>query len=120
MNGFTLYVLRQLFVGMVLVTIGLTCIIWLSQSLRFVEMIVNQGVTASTFIYLTMLMLPNFLTVILPIALFCVTLFIYSKLVSDHEIVIMRAAGESQIALAKPAIIMALIVVILGYALNLY
>ena len=65
MNGFTRYVLRQLFVGMVLVTIGLTCIIWLSQSLRFVEMIVNQGVTASTFIYLTMLMLPNFLTVIL-------------------------------------------------------
>ena len=120
MNGFTRYVLRQLFVGMVLVTIGLTCIIWLSQSLRFVEMIVNQGVTASTFIYLTMLMLPNFLTVILPIALFCVTLFIYSKLVSDHEMVIMRAAGESQIALAKPAIIMALMVVTLGYALNLY
>ena len=75
MNGFTLYVLRQLFVGVVLVTLGLTSIIWLSQSLRFVEMIVNQGVTAVTFIYLTMLMLPNFLTIILPIALFCVTLF---------------------------------------------
>ena len=120
MNGFTRYVLRQLFVGMILVTIGLTCIIWLSQSLRFVEMIVNQGVTAGTFIYLTMLMLPNFLTIILPIALFCVTLFIYAKLSSDHEMVVMRAAGLSQISLAKPAIILALMVVTLGYALNLY
>jgi lipopolysaccharide export system permease protein len=120
MNGFTRYVLRQLFVGMVLVTIGLTSIIWLSQSLRFVEMIVNQGVTAVTFIYLTMLMLPNFLTVILPIALFCVTLFVYSKLVSDREMLVMRAAGLSQISLAKPALILSIFFVTLGYALNLY
>jgi len=120
MNGFTRYVLRQLFVGMILVTAGLTCIIWLSQSLRFVEMIVNQGVSAGTFLYLTALKLPEFLTIILPIALFCVTLFIYAKLVSDRELIVMRAAGLSQISLAKPAIILALIVVGLGYALNLY
>ena len=120
MNGFTRYVLRQLFVGMVLVTMGLTSIIWLSQSLRFVEMIVNQGVTALTFIYLTMLMLPNFLTIILPIALFCVTLFVYAKLVSDREILVMRAAGLSPISLAKPALILAMLFVTFGYALNLY
>jgi len=120
MNGYTRYVLLQLFVGMVLVTIGLTSIIWLSQSLRFIEMIVNQGVTAVTFIYLTMLMLPNFLTVILPIALFCVTLFVYAKLVSDREMLVMRAAGLSQISLAKPALILAMLFVTLGYALNLY
>jgi lipopolysaccharide export system permease protein len=120
MNGFTRYVSRQLFVGMVLVTVGLTSIIWLSQSLRFVEMIVNQGVTAVTFIYLTMLMLPNFLTIILPIALFCVTLFVYAKLISDREMLVMRAAGLSQLSLAKPALILAMLFVILGYALNLY
>jgi lipopolysaccharide export system permease protein len=120
MNGFTRYVSRQLFVGMVLVTVGLTSIIWLSQSLRFVEMIVNQGVTAVTFIYLTMLMLPNFLTIILPIALFCVTLFVYAQLVSDREMLVMRAAGLSQLSLAKPALILAMLFVILGYALNLY
>ncbi len=120
MNGFTLYVLRQLFVGMILVTAGLTCIIWLSQSLRFIEMIVNQGVTAGTFIYLTMLMLPNFLPIILPIALFCVVLFIYAKLVSDRELVVMRAAGLSQISLAKPALLLSFVVVLLSYAVNLY
>ena len=62
MNELTRYVLRQLLVGMVLVTIGLTGIIWLSQSLRFVEMIVNRGVTGGMFLYLTMLLLPNFLS----------------------------------------------------------
>ena len=50
MNAFTRYVLRQLLVGMVLVTASLTCVIWLLQSLRFVEMIVNRGLTAADFV----------------------------------------------------------------------
>ena len=96
MNSYTQYVLRQLFAGMLLVTAGLTCIIWLSQSLRFVEMIVNRGLNAGTFVYMTMLLLPNFLTVILPIALFTVIVFTYSKMVTDRELVVMRAAGVGQ------------------------
>ena len=119
MNGFTKYILRQLFVGMILVTMGLTSIIWLSQSLRFIEMIVNHGLTTGTFVYLTMLLLPNFLVIVLPIALFTVVVFTYSKLITDRELVVMRAAGMSQFALAKPALILALAVVAFGYILNL-
>ena len=120
MNELTRYVLRQLMVGMILVTIGLTGIIWLSQSLRFVEMIVNRSVTGGLFLYLTMLLLPNFLSIILPVALFTVVVFTYSKLVTDRELVVMRASGMSQFALAKPALIMALLVVAAGYALNIF
>jgi lipopolysaccharide export system permease protein len=119
MNGFTRYVFWQLFVGMVFMTAGLTSVIWLSQSLRFVELIVNRGVSVSTFAYLIILMLPNFLTIILPIALFCVIVFTYTKLIADRELVVMRAAGVSQTALAKPAVILALATVTLSYALNL-
>ena len=119
MNSLTRYVLRQLVVGMILVTTGLTCIIWLTQSLRFVEMIVNRGLSAGTFLYLSGLLLPNFLIVILPIALFTVVVFIYAKLITDRELVVMRAAGLSQFALAKPAIILATITIILSYTLHL-
>ena len=120
MNGFTKYVFKQLLVGMILVTAGLTCVIWLTQSLRFVEMIVNRGLTSGVFVYLTMLLLPNFLTIVLPIALFIVTIFIYSKMITDRELVVMRAAGLSQSALAKPGLILALIVVAFGYLINIY
>ena len=120
MNGFTRYVLRQLLVGMILVTAGLTCIIWLSQSLRFIEMIVNRGLSAGMFVYLTMLLLPNFLVLVLPIALFTVVMFTYAKLISDRELMVMRAAGLNQISLAKPALIMALGVMVFGYWLNLF
>ena len=120
MNGITKYVLWQLLMGMIFVTAGLTCVIWLSQSLRFVEMIVNRGLSVGTFTYLTMLLLPNFLTVIMPIALFTVVVFTYNKLISDRELVVMRSAGLSQTSLAKPALILAFAVVFVGYALSLY
>ncbi|MBT4934876.1 MAG: LPS export ABC transporter permease LptF [Rhodospirillaceae bacterium] len=120
MSGLNKYVLKQLLVGMILVTAGLTCVIWLTQSLKFVEMIVNRGLTTGVFMYFTMLLLPNFLSIVLPIALFTVIVFTYSKLITDREMVVMRAAGLSQHALAKPGLILTFIVVILGYLINIY
>ncbi len=120
MSGFSRYVLKQLFVGMILVTAGLTCVIWLTQSLKFVEMIVNRGLTTGVFMYLTMLLLPNFLSIVLPIALFTVIVFTYSKLITDRELVVMRAAGLSQNALARPGLILTIIVVAMGYLINIF
>jgi len=120
MNSITRYMFRQLGVGMLLVATGLTCVIWLTQSLRFVELIVNRGLSAGAFAYLTVLLLPNFLALILPIALFAVIVFYYTKMINDRELVVMRAAGMSQFAIAKPALILATMVALLGFALNFY
>ncbi|MCC9625555.1 LPS export ABC transporter permease LptF [Thalassospira sp. MA62] len=105
---------------MVFVTLGLLCVIWLSQSLRFVEMIVNRGLSVSIFLQLTSLLLPSFLTIILPISLFFVIVFTYNKLIQDRELIVMRSAGLSQWALAKPALIVALIATGFGYFLTLF
>ncbi len=118
MDVFSRYLFRQLLVGTILVTVGLACIIWLVQSLRFVDMIVNRGATIGMFIYLTMLQLPNFLTIILPIAMFSVVVFTYNRMISDRELVVMRASGVSQFRLAMPAIHLALGLTLVGYLLN--
>jgi len=120
MLGIDRYILRQLAVGMVLVTIGLTGILWLTQSLRFVELTVNKGASIGTFIKLTLLVMPNFLTIILPVAIFTVTLFAYNKLISDRELVVLRAAGLSHWALARPAMMLAWVNVLFGLILNLW
>lgn len=120
MNAITRYILNQLALGMVLVTAGLTAVIWLTQSLKFVEMIVNRGLSTGSFVYLTALLLPNFLSVILPIALFAVVTFVYTRMITDREMVVMNAVGLSRLAVAWPAIALALIVAGLGYALNAY
>ena len=120
MSKVTQYIFHQLFIAMIFITVGLTCVIWLIQSLRFVDLIVNRGLTAGMFVYLTGLMLPFFLTVILPIALFVSVVFTYSKMVTDRELVAMRAAGIGQGSLAKPALALAFLVMLMGYALNLF
>jgi len=114
------YMFWQLFVGMALVASALTCVVWLTQSLRFVDLIVNSGLSAGTFVYLTGLMMPNFLTIILPISLFAIITFTYHRMIMDRELVVMRAAGLGQMALAKPALILSLITVAAGYLLSTY
>ncbi len=120
MRRITIYILKQLAVGTLLVTTGLACLIWLTQSLRFVELIVNRGLSLSVFLNLTVLLLPNFLVIILPIALFAVVLFTYGKLKTDREIVVLMAAGWTRETIAKPALILAGAITVLGYALNLW
>ncbi|MBT5414564.1 MAG: LPS export ABC transporter permease LptF [Rhodospirillaceae bacterium] len=120
MNSIGRYIFRQIFEATVFVTIALACAVWLTQSLRYVELIVNRGLSIGLFGYLTVLLLPTFLLVILPISLFCATLFIYNKLVSDSELVVLRAAGLSNMALGRPAILLGLGVVAVCYSLSLY
>lgn len=119
MNTITRYILRQLILGVVFVAGVLATLLWLTQSLRFVELIVKKGLSPGAFFYLTSLLMPNFLAIVLPIALFAVVLFSYNRLMLDRELVVMRAAGMSNIALAKPVLILAGLSVLLGFLLNL-
>ena len=89
----TFYLGRQVLIAMGLVVVALTCIIWLSQSLRFIELIVNRGLPLWTFLQLTVLLLPAWLTLVLPISCFAAVLFVYNRLTSDRELMVMAAAG---------------------------
>src|SRR6185312_3793051 len=114
------YILRQLTLALIAVTIGLVALIWLTQSLRFVELVVNRGLSMRVFLELTGLLVPNFVAVILPITLFVVVQFVYQRLSGDRELTVMRAAGLSSLALARPALVLTGLVVVLCYVLNLW
>ena len=114
------YIFRQLLVALIAVTGGLTALVWLIQSLRFVELVVNHGLSLVTFVELTGLLVPSFVAVILPITTFVVVQFIYQQLAGDREITVMRAAGLSPFALSRPALALAVLAAISGYALNLW
>ncbi|MSP02243.1 MAG: LPS export ABC transporter permease LptF [Acetobacteraceae bacterium] len=113
------YIFRQLFWALVVVTLGLTALIWLTQSLRFVELVVNRGLSLVVFMRLTGLLIPSFIAVILPITTYVVIQFIYQRLAGDREVTVMRAAGLSPFSLARPALAVALVAVVSGYWLNL-
>lgn len=120
MRLITRYILRQLALGTLLVSAGLAVVLWLTQSLRLVEMIISKGLGLGVFVKMTMLLMPSFLVIVFPIALFAVILFTYNRLNGDRELVVMRAVGLGPFGLAKPALVVALVLTGLCYGLTLY
>jgi lipopolysaccharide export system permease protein len=118
-NRIDSYIVGQLAVALLLVTAGLVAFIWLTQSLRFIQIIVDHGLSPFVFLRLTSLLLPSFVATILPIACFIVVLSTYLRLAGDRELTIMRGFGLSDVSLARPAIFVALVAVGLGYGLTL-
>jgi lipopolysaccharide export system permease protein len=114
------YMFRQLALALIAVTGGLTALVWLIQSLRFVELVVNHGLSLVVFVELTGLLIPSFVAVILPITTFVVVQFVYQRLAGDREITVMRAAGLSPLALSRPALALAMIAVAFGYLLTIW
>lgn len=114
------YILKQLLVGFAVVLIGMTVLVWLTQSLKMVDMIVTKGVGVGLFLKMTFLVLPNFIQILSPLALFSVVLFVYSRMQSDKELMVMRAVGMSNFQLMKAPLIVALFLVIIGYAFTLF
>ena len=109
------YVLRQLIGPTAFFAFVLSAVVWLSQSLRLLDLVINRGQSAPTFFYLTLLMLPDLLVIILPIAFFAGTMFGLNKLNSDSELVAMTAAGYSSFQLAVPVLMVGLMVTALTY-----
>jgi lipopolysaccharide export system permease protein len=113
------YIFGQLLIALVLVTAGLVALIWLTQSLRFIQVIVNRGLSPVVFVRLTLLLVPSFAATILPITCFIVVVFVYARLAGDRELTVMRAAGMSDFSLARPALALGVTVMLLCYWLNI-
>lgn len=120
MLGLNRYILRQCLSVMIFVTGALTAAVWLAQSLKLVDLIVNRGLSAEVFLYLAMLIVPRFLDIVIPIGTFIAVLFVFNKLTSESELVVMRAAGMSPFALAKPVLELAAVSWLILMLLSLY
>ena len=110
MRVFNIYLLKNLAKISTAVTLTLSAVIVLTQSMRFLELIIEAGAGAGTFWTLTFLALPRFLEILMPLSVMIATVFVYSRLAENSEITIMRSSGFSPLRIAQPAIILSVIV----------
>jgi lipopolysaccharide export system permease protein len=120
MTQLTRYILRQTIGITILVAVVFTAAVWLVESLRLIDLIVNRGLSLGLFLYLAMLILPRFVDAVLPIAIFIAVLFTYNRLITESELVVMRSAGVSQVSLARPAMLAAAIATTLLMLMSIY
>src|SRR3546814_18781901 len=85
MKSITWYMARQVASVTIFVTVTLCFAIWLTQSLRLIDLILNRRLPVSTFLSIATLLLPRFLLIFFPIALFCPPLFTYNNIFSATD-----------------------------------
>ncbi len=114
------HVFRQICFVTLLVAAVLVVGAWLTRSLKFVELIINQGASITRYLSLVYLLLPNLTVIVLPICVLLSVVYVFSKLTTDNEITIFKSCGFSNWQIAKPVLLFGLLAVVLaGYTNNI-
>jgi lipopolysaccharide export system permease protein len=114
------YIFRNLCISLIGVSLILTSIIWLTQSLRYITLVVNKGLSFATFLYLSSLLIPPLLLIALPFATFISVAYVYYKLMHDNELIVLCSSGLSKWSLSKPAINLGIFTTIISLFLSIY
>src|SRR5882672_7670419 len=120
MGSISRYIFRTTFGAFLVVLVSLTAVIWVTQALRDIDLMTNQGQTILVFVGLTGLIIPLLVLVIAPIALVIAVAHMLNKLSTDSEIIVMNSAGMSPWLLFRGFLTVAVIVSIGVSALSAY
>lgn len=112
MKILNVYIFKQIFIGFLLVCFSLLAMLWLTQSLRFVEMVTRQGLPVYLFAEMTSLLMPRIFNILSPVAAFVTVLFVYNRLIADRELVVMQSAGISPWQNSKAAVFLGILMVL--------
>jgi lipopolysaccharide export system permease protein len=114
------YTFRTTLGAFLVVLISVTTLMWITQALRDIDLMTNQGQGILTFVGLTALIIPLLVMIIAPIAFMVAMAFVLNKLATDSELIVMNAAGMSPWRLFRPflavaALVSLLVIVIAAY-----
>jgi lipopolysaccharide export system permease protein len=116
----TLYLLRQLTGAFAFATGAVTFVVLFTQSFRLLSLVIENSATMLIFFQLLGLSALTFLPLIMPLGLGTGVVFVYNKLATDSELVVMRSAGLSPMRLVEPALILSAGVAVMCAMLTLW
>ncbi len=99
---YTRYISNKTLIGFAGIISILVSLIWFSRAITFVRYITENGIGIDKFLYLFVLILPWLLLFVIPVSLFIAILLIYSRLIANNEITILKNSGLTKIAICKP------------------
>lgn len=109
------YVFLQLLAPFGFFTLALAGILWLGQTLPLVELIIDNGKSGLIFLEFSTLILPNVLSLVLPVSAFIATLYAVNKLYGESEMVVIMSTGLSPMRVARPVVYYGLFVMMVMY-----
>ena len=110
MSIFGRYVFRQATGALLLILLSLSGVVWIALALRQLNLVTAEGQDAFTFVKMTTLALPNMMGMIAPVALLVAVIHTLNRLSGDSELIVLTASGASTWTLARPLLVVGVIV----------
>tara|TARA_Y100001968_G_C19442146_1_gene763164 strand:- start:2512 stop:3606 length:1095 start_codon:yes stop_codon:yes gene_type:complete len=120
MNLVEKYIFKQLFFNSLLILLLIISVFSLSKSVQLIELIINRGLPSFFFLKLIMLSLPQIIPVLLPIIICLSIFFVFSRMQTDRELIVLQSSGLSVLDLAKPVLIFSLLLSSLSFYFTLH
>ena len=100
------YIIKKLTISLFVVCIAMLSLAWLTQVLGMLDEAIIRGASIPLFLSLTISVMPNILSQILPLALFISSIFVLNTMGKDNESIILLSSGISNTRIIKPFIFM--------------
>lgn len=98
---FDRYLFGQMIRTTIAVSITLVGIMWLFQTIRLLEVVINRGAPISNFLLMSVTVIPLWLTIAVPVSAFVAVIWVFQRAVADRELLVMQASGRSALQLAR-------------------
>ena len=112
---FNIYIFNQLFRATCVISMVLIGIMWLFQTIKLLELVVNKGAPIFDFLLMSITVIPLWLTIALPIAGFIAVNWVFHRILADRELTVMQAVGLSPAQLAKAPIALGILLTSILY-----
>jgi lipopolysaccharide export system permease protein len=114
------YIFRTTFGAFLVICTSVTALMWITQALRDIDLMTNQGQSIFVFVGITGLIIPLLVQIIAPIALMIAVAHVLNKLGNDSELIVMNAAGMPPWILFRPFLAVGAVVSLLVAAISIY
>lgn len=114
------YIFRTTLGAFLVVLISVTALMWITQALRDIDLMTNQGQTILVFVGITGLIIPLLVLIIAPIALMIAVAHVLIKLSNDSELIVINAAGLPPWQVFRPFLAVSIVVSLLVAAISVY
>lgn len=118
MNTISAYVFRQALGPLLAILGALAAIAILTQGLNQLDIIITNRRAGFAFAWVTILALPQLISLILPMAVFIAVVYALNRMHSESEIAVLYGAGVSRQRLARPILQLATLAAIVHLIIN--
>src|SRR2546423_10996793 len=114
------YIFRTTLGAFLVICASVTALMWITQALRDIDLMTNQGQSIFVFVGITGLIIPLLVLIIAPIALMIAVAHVLNKLGNDSELIVMNAAGTPPRVLLRAFLAAGIVISLIVASLSAY